>query len=717
MQLPSGTETRFRVAGIVRALDHDGRVVYVRAAPLLRADPRTPSSVAVVLARRRRPGRGAPRDHRAHRDRGEDAVGVDDPRPALPRDAVGARARDRGRHRDRLPVRARAGARDPRPRAALDDLRPARVGRRHAPPSAGCWPAPRWRSRCPPSLARWRSRRRVLGPAVTRLAAGYADLSLVPTARAGLAVRRGLRRAGPGGGRVGRDRDGPPVDRRGPALGMRRADAFAVEARGRARRPARPDRDPRAPCSPSRAAGRRAARRTAAARRCARRTPTPTATGCSAVAAGEPLRDRTSLGPRAKTGQRARALRVRHRRARPRRGVARARAVPRPPRRALHLGLPPAGEPDRAGPRRRGALDRPLRAARRRRGRRPRGLQPAQRARGGRGGAERGRRASGLGRARLRRRPGGVGSRPVLLPPRRRLAASRRPAARRAATAALAGPARAVVPRRRQPRPARRRRDRADAGHPRAGDRRPRARRAADRSTRAARRRAGAHAARWAAAADRPGRAARRRRSRPRGARRAGGRRPAPGRPLPGHRSPPGLHVRPRAARAGDRARHGPPGRGLRRRRLRRAGRVPAPRPARRGHALGDRLLAPAARRRAGRPARPRAARPGSAGARDDRRPYPPQPHHGASHARGRLLADPDGLARRLPPAGPGAARARDGGRGRGHRDVDARHGARRLGRRRARARLPRRAGRATGGRRRRAAGSQRAAVARAAPA
>ena len=57
IQLASGTELRLRVAGVVRSLDHDGRVTYVPAAALLAADPSAVSDeqLAVVL----RPGANA----------------------------------------------------------------------------------------------------------------------------------------------------------------------------------------------------------------------------------------------------------------------------------------------------------------------------------------------------------------------------------------------------------------------------------------------------------------------------------------------------------------------------------------------------------------------------------------------------------------------------------------------------------------------------------
>jgi putative ABC transport system permease protein len=48
-QLPSGRELRFRVAGVVRALERQGRVVYVQSARLLAAEPGAPSELAVLL--------------------------------------------------------------------------------------------------------------------------------------------------------------------------------------------------------------------------------------------------------------------------------------------------------------------------------------------------------------------------------------------------------------------------------------------------------------------------------------------------------------------------------------------------------------------------------------------------------------------------------------------------------------------------------------------
>ncbi len=50
VQAEGGGEARFRVAGVVRALEHDGRMAYVRPARLLAAQPRVGSTIAVRLA-------------------------------------------------------------------------------------------------------------------------------------------------------------------------------------------------------------------------------------------------------------------------------------------------------------------------------------------------------------------------------------------------------------------------------------------------------------------------------------------------------------------------------------------------------------------------------------------------------------------------------------------------------------------------------------------
>jgi predicted lysophospholipase L1 biosynthesis ABC-type transport system permease subunit len=52
IQLPSGSELRLQVAGVVGSLDHDGRVAYVPAAALLGADPTASEQLAIKV----RPG-------------------------------------------------------------------------------------------------------------------------------------------------------------------------------------------------------------------------------------------------------------------------------------------------------------------------------------------------------------------------------------------------------------------------------------------------------------------------------------------------------------------------------------------------------------------------------------------------------------------------------------------------------------------------------------
>ena len=47
--LPTGRELRLRVAGVVSSLDHDGRVAYIPAAPLLKEDPTAPEQIAIRL--------------------------------------------------------------------------------------------------------------------------------------------------------------------------------------------------------------------------------------------------------------------------------------------------------------------------------------------------------------------------------------------------------------------------------------------------------------------------------------------------------------------------------------------------------------------------------------------------------------------------------------------------------------------------------------------
>jgi len=59
LALPSGTELRLRVSGIVSSLDHDGRMAFVPASALLAADPTAPSQIAVRLVPGASPARVA----------------------------------------------------------------------------------------------------------------------------------------------------------------------------------------------------------------------------------------------------------------------------------------------------------------------------------------------------------------------------------------------------------------------------------------------------------------------------------------------------------------------------------------------------------------------------------------------------------------------------------------------------------------------------------
>ena len=133
------------------------------------------------------------------------------------------------------------------------------------------------------------------------------------------------------------------------------------------------------------------------------------------------------------------------------------------------------------------------------------------------------------------------------------------------------------------------------------------------------------------------------------------------------------------------------------------------------GGALDHRRLPPAARRapRAATAAR-RCSTTHPRVIADAVRPHPPQPDRAPDHRRRRLLADQHGVADRLSPAGPGAAGRSRRGRRRRDPDVDARPrlpGASRHDL--PRALLPRRAGRAPEGIRRRPSRSQRDAVPR----
>ena len=153
-QLPGGGEVRFRVAGIVRALENDGRIAWVRPDRLLAADPDLPPQVVVRLDARRRPrggrapARGARRAAAAGRRR-------DDPTTRAFLGVLAAVLRGVGLAVGaRLPVRARPGAGRDRARAPRRGRAAARV-RRATAPTVGARAGRRRGapSRCPAALA------------------------------------------------------------------------------------------------------------------------------------------------------------------------------------------------------------------------------------------------------------------------------------------------------------------------------------------------------------------------------------------------------------------------------------------------------------------------------------------------------------------------------------------------------------------------------------
>jgi ABC-type lipoprotein release transport system permease subunit len=180
-QLPGGTEVRFRVAGIVRALEHDGRVAYVSAAPILAAQRNVAESIVVRLD----PGASAAAVQRAITAR----TGATSRRPAA---ATTSNTRFLGTLATL--VRALAGAiagvclyalaqtlglvaRERRPAIAV-----LRAGGAGMGTVARLLAGAALAVAIPAAAVALVLERFVLGPAVTRLAAGYADLSLVPTA-------------------------------------------------------------------------------------------------------------------------------------------------------------------------------------------------------------------------------------------------------------------------------------------------------------------------------------------------------------------------------------------------------------------------------------------------------------------------------------------------------------------------------------------------------
>ncbi len=189
-QLPSGQEVRFRVAGIVRALEVSGRIAWVRPDKLLAASPGIQPSLAIRL------DPGADRGAVVRR---LDAIGV------LPQSASGATTRN-GQFLGILAavlrgvglavglvclyalVQALAMTARER-RTAVATLRATGAGRDAvALVLAGAALA----VAVPGALGGLVLEALVLGPLVARLAASFADLAVAPTLAQALLVAVGL---------------------------------------------------------------------------------------------------------------------------------------------------------------------------------------------------------------------------------------------------------------------------------------------------------------------------------------------------------------------------------------------------------------------------------------------------------------------------------------------------------------------------------------------
>ena len=327
-QLPSGGEARFRVVGTVRALDDNGRVAYVRPARVLAADPGATPQVVVKLAR------------------GADRAAVDAPAG----DARRAAGRRRRRHdAQRRPSSARSSLccgwwrSSTRSSACMRWCRawgswPASAGPRsrccappapRAPPWARSWRAPRCAVALPAAVLALALERLVLAPA--RRAPGRRLRRRRPAvlARPGRAGPRRAGAAGRRGRRVGR----APCHRRAAAAGAE-GGVMRAARHPRARRCCRAAGCGGSGSRPAASDGSTLSATLARPRR--RRLPDPRARASRCATA------RTSRRA-TRPGRTLATLADPHRRARPRRGVARAGAVPRPPRRPLLLDLPPAG--------------------------------------------------------------------------------------------------------------------------------------------------------------------------------------------------------------------------------------------------------------------------------------------------------------------------------------------------------------------------------------
>ena len=210
------------------------------------------------------------------------------------------------------------------------------------------------------------------GPLVARLAAGFAALPLAPTLGQIALVAGGLLDARGDRHRAGRAARAARARRRGAEGGVMRA-----------RRCDPPSRLLAAARLLAALRRRRACRgppRRRPARRSRPRSSTRTATGSWRPGRASRSTDR---GEQGQARQDARDLRAADRHPRPRRGVARAGAVPRSHRRAVHVDLPPAGGVLHADARRGRPRAQPADAAGRLRHRRHHGQRAAQRAHDG----------------------------------------------------------------------------------------------------------------------------------------------------------------------------------------------------------------------------------------------------------------------------------------------------------------------------------------------
>ena len=404
VQGQGGDEARFRVVGVVRALERDGRIAYVRPRRLLAAQPDAGSSIAVKLA---------PGADRGAVERDLEALG------APPQAATAATSRNAALLGVLATVLRAVGlaiglvclyalaqalamtARERRGAIAL-----LRASGADATTIALVLAGAALAVAVPAAIAGVLLEWLVLGPLVARLAAGYADLPLAPAPGQALLVAGGLlaaRRGRDGAGRPPRDARADP---RGTAGGVM-ARAAAVLLLVAALLAGCGGDEPPAPADSTVDATLVDRNRDGALE------PGP----------GEPLgRPHRARAGRA-AGRGPRHARPDHRRARARRGVAGARPVPRPLRRPVRVHVPAPGGAQHAGAHRRRARRRRAGARRGLRDRRPDRLGGVGRARPGAGGPRRRPRRPGHRRAGLRRRPGAGAAGPVLLPARPRRAA------------------------------------------------------------------------------------------------------------------------------------------------------------------------------------------------------------------------------------------------------------------------------------------------------